>query len=186
MININDKVIINSNDYFLAFKTLLEEMILFYRASSDPFVKDIFNSTEVTENAGISYHFNNYQKLQEDITTLKHLIGFDLTIPNAFDFGCNNKLEVTLAIKSEWCSDTVLLQNKLFDLLRYTLKNQTFYWEGEIATDVNSTNDQNTNTRKYRIITFSEINPNVWGQSRLSDNYVLSQMNFTFNIFNIL
>jgi hypothetical protein len=76
----------------------------------------------------------------------------------------------------------VLKQNRIFDFIRYTLTDKNFYWQGDIATNINATNTQNIDVSSYRINNFSEINQQKWVQTQTKDNYVVSQQSFQFLI----
>jgi hypothetical protein len=189
MINIENTIVINSNDYIIAIKTLLEEFILHYRIV--PSVNTVltpnlttksFDGVETTKSAGLNYVFSNYQEIKKNLPNLENLIGYYLSIPTNFDLDCNNKIQLDIIIRSEWCSDIVLKQNRIFDYLRYTLTDRNFNWQGPVATDINDTNTQNTDVNNYLINNFYEIEPKKWIQSQLQDNYVVSQQSYTFLI----
>jgi hypothetical protein len=189
MINIENTITINSNDYILAIKTLLEELIQFYRivpviatVPTPNLTTKSFDGAEPTDFAGLNYVFANYQELKLTKTTLETLLGFDIVIPSNFDLECNNKIQVDIILRSEVCSDIILKQNRIFDFIRYTLTDSNFYWSGGIATNINSTNTQNIDISNYRINNFSEINQQKWVQTQTKDNYVVSQQSYQFLI----
>jgi hypothetical protein len=181
MLNITNEIEINSNDYILSVKTLFEEIILYGRGQN-LLTKASFNGLEMTEFAGLNYAFANYNEIKKTKPNLETLLGFSLNIPTNFDLQCNQKIELGIVLRSEWCSDIILKQNKIFDTLRYILTYQDFFWDGEVATNINLTNTQNTDISKYRINHFEEINQSKWIQSQSQDNYIISQQFYTFLI----
>lgn len=185
MINIENKININSNDFLLSVKTMFEEIIKYYRLNGDYTIKTAFDGLFLTEFAGLNDYISNYSKLKQNNLNLNHLIGFNLSIPFDFSFDCKQDVILTVLIRSEYCTDTRILQNKIYDVMRYTLLDNRFFWSGEIATDFEVTNQTNTNITKYRIASFSEYNQKDWLQTRIDDNYIISQQTYKFKIFKI-
>lgn len=182
---------INSNDYYLAVKTMLEEVINYFQGlpsnNQNNSIIEAFTNLKLTEFAGLEYFTANFQKQKELNPNLETLLGFELKIPSNFDLGCNQDIELTLLFQSEYCTDIKLKQNKLFDIFRYTLKDNCFFWQGEIATDIDTTNSSNQNISKYRITNFQEIQNQNWVQSQFDQksNYIFSQQQYKFKIFKI-
>jgi hypothetical protein len=183
MLTLINPVSINSNDYLLCVKTMLEEVIAYYRLNGDNSVKVAFAGLELTDFAGLKDYLANYQLIKEAEPSLEHLLGFNLSIPFDFKLDCKQDINLTILIRSDYCTDTKIKQNKIFDFLRFTLLQGTFFWSGEVATDINSLNTVNVNPRKYRIGSFIETNQKDWYQASLVDNHVISQMNYKFKIF---
>lgn len=173
----------NSNDYLLCVKTMLEEVITYYRLNGNNSAKVAFNGLELTDFAGLKDYLANYQLIKESKPTLEHLLGFSLSIPFDFKIDCRQDINLTILLRSEYCSDTKIKQNKIIDFLRFTLLQSSFFWSGEIATDINLANNLNSNSKKYRIGSFSELSLKDWYQTMLVENYVISQMNYKFKIF---
>lgn len=184
-INITNSISVNTNDYLLSVKTMLEELILYYRVpfNADNTTVTAFNGLELTDFAGLNDFFANYIKIKEIRPNLEHLLGFSVFIPFDFDENCKQDIILTLLIRSEWCTDTKIKQNRLIDYIRFTLLERDFFWSGDIATDINSSNTQNENVSNYRIASFSEYNQKDWFITQLQDNYIISQMSFKFKIF---
>ena len=178
---------INSNDFDLAVKTMLEEIITYYRilpVTDSNYSQNIaFLGLEVVDFAGLNYIYSNYQELKKTKPNLEHLIGFSIKVPTDFDKSCNNNIELTLAVRSQYCTDVILKQNKIFDILRYTLTQKDFYFESNIATDILPNNLSNTNQTKYRLNFFTETNQNQWIRSQSDDqNYINSIQKYNFKI----
>lgn len=182
---------INSNDYYLAVKTMLEEVINYFQFipsnNQNNSIIEAFTNLKLTEFAGLEYFTANFQKQKELNQDLETLLAFELKIPSNFDLGCNQDLELTLLFQSEYCTDIKLKQNKLFDIFRYTLKENSFFWQGEVATDIDQANTNNLNASKYRITNFSEIDGKNWVQSQFDtkSNYIFSTQTYKFKIFKI-
>jgi len=176
---------VNTNDFLLSIKQLLTEVILYYRANGDYTQKQVFMGLELTNFAGLDDFLASYPKIKEAKPNLEHLLGFSLIVPFDFDFSCKQDVILAVLIRSEYCSDTIVKQNRLNDFLRWTVLDKNFFWSGEIATDFEASNLINSNPSQYRITNFTEYEQKNWIQSQLKDNYVVSQMSFKLKIFKI-